>query len=71
MVIDNGLMNVFTVYAAHSGKPKEEKENFWNELFHLVSCMLEVIMLATMERMVVKDLELGIQMEGRVNWWMR
>jgi len=26
------------VYAPHSGKPEEEKENLWNELFHLVSC---------------------------------
>ena len=39
MVLDNSLMNVLTVYAPHSGKPEEEKENFWNELFHLVSCM--------------------------------
>jgi len=26
------------VYAPHSGKPDEEKERFWNEVFHLVSC---------------------------------
>ena len=39
MVLDNSLMNVLTVYAPHSGKPEEEKENFWNELFHLVSCI--------------------------------
>jgi len=32
-------MNVLTVYAPHSGKPEEEKENFWNELFYLVSCI--------------------------------
>ena len=37
--MDNSLMNVLTVYAPHSGKPEEEKENFWNELFRLVSCM--------------------------------
>ena len=39
MVLDNSLMDVLTMYAPHSGKPEEEKENFWNELFHLVSCM--------------------------------
>jgi len=39
MVLDNSLMNVLTVYAAHSGKPEEERENFWNKLFHLVSCI--------------------------------
>jgi len=39
MVLDNGLLNVLTVYAPHSGKLEEEKENFWNELFHLVSCI--------------------------------
>ena len=32
-------MNVLTGYAPHPGKPEEEKENFWNELFHLVSCI--------------------------------
>jgi len=37
MVLDNGFMNVLTVYAPHSGNPEEEKENFWNKLFHLVS----------------------------------
>jgi len=38
MVLDNSFMNVLTVYfSSHSGKPEEEKENFWNELFHLVS----------------------------------
>jgi len=39
MVLDNGLLNVLTAYALHSGKPEEEKENFWNELFQLVSCI--------------------------------
>jgi len=39
MVLDNGLINVSTVYASHSGKLEEEKESFWNELFHLVSCI--------------------------------
>jgi len=39
MVLDNGLLNVLTVYPPHSGKPEEEKENFWNEMFHLASCM--------------------------------
>jgi len=39
VVLDNGLLNVLTVYAPYSGKQEEEKENFWNELFHLVSCI--------------------------------
>ena len=39
MILDNSLINVLTVYAPHLGKPEEEKENFWNELFHLVSCI--------------------------------
>ena len=76
-VLDNGLLNVLTVYAPHWGKPQEEKENFWNELFSSMSCILqnemvilpgdmngmwEVIMLAMMERTVVIDMELGMQM---------
>jgi len=32
-------MNALTAYAPHSRKLEEEKENFWNELFHLVSCI--------------------------------
>ena len=28
LVIDNGLLNVLTVYAPHTGKPEEEKEKF-------------------------------------------
>jgi len=28
----------WTVYAPHSGKPEKEK-SFWNEMFHLVSCI--------------------------------
>jgi len=39
MVLDNGLLNILTVYAPHSRKPEEENENFWNEVFHLVSCI--------------------------------
>ena len=39
MVLGDCLLNVFTVYAPHSGKPDEEKERFWNEVFHLVSCI--------------------------------
>jgi len=39
MVIGDCLLNVFTVYAPHSRKPDEEKERFWNEVFHLVSCI--------------------------------
>ena len=38
MVLGDRLLNVFTVYAPHSGKPDEEK-CFWNEVFHLVSCI--------------------------------
>ena len=37
MVLGDCLLNVFTVYAPHSGKIDEEKERFWNEVFHLVS----------------------------------
>ena len=40
MVLDNGLLHVLTDYAPHSGKPEEEIESFWNEVFHLVSCIL-------------------------------
>jgi len=40
-VLDNSVLNV-TVYAPHSGKPEEEDENFWNEVFHLVSCILRM-----------------------------
>jgi len=39
MVLGECLLNVFMVYTPHSGKPGEEKERFWNEVFHLVSCM--------------------------------
>ena len=41
MILGDCLQNVFTVYAPHSGKPDEEKESFsfWNEVFHLVSCI--------------------------------
>jgi len=34
MVLDNGLLNVLTVYAPDSGKQEEE-------MFHLVSCILQ------------------------------
>jgi len=39
MVLDNSLLNVLTVNTPHSGKPEEEKGSFWNEVFHLVSCI--------------------------------
>jgi len=39
MVLGDCLLNVFTVYAPHSGKPDEERERFWSEVFHLVSCV--------------------------------
>ena len=38
MVLGERLLNVFSVYAPHSERPDEEKECFWNEVFHLVSC---------------------------------
>ena len=38
LIIDNGLLDVLTVYAPHTGKSEEEKK-FWNELFDLVSCI--------------------------------
>ena len=39
MVLGDCLLNVFMVYAPHSGKPDEEKERFWNEVFYLGSCI--------------------------------
>ena len=39
MVLGDRLLNVFSVYAPHSGRPDEEKECFWNEVFNLVSCI--------------------------------
>jgi len=45
MVLGDCLLNVFTVYAPHSGKPDEEKESVWNEVFHLVSCIPQYKML--------------------------
>jgi len=38
MVLDNGLLNVLIVYAPYLRK-MEKKENLWNEMFHLVSCI--------------------------------
>jgi len=37
-----------TVYVPHSGKLEEEKQSFWNKMFHLVSCILqnEMVVLA-------------------------
>jgi len=48
MVLDNGLLNVLTVCAPHSGKLEEENDSVWKELFHLVSCIpqSEIVMLA-------------------------
>jgi len=46
MVLGDCLLNVFMVYAPHSGKPDEEKEIFWNEVFHLVSCIPQNEMVA-------------------------
>jgi len=44
VVLDSGLLNVLP----HSGKPDEEQESFWNEMFHLVSCISqnEMVVLA-------------------------
>ena len=39
MVLGQRLLNVFSVYAPHAGKPEEEKESFWDNVFHLVSCI--------------------------------
>ena len=33
------MVYIIRVYAPHSGKPEEEKENFWNDVFHLMSCI--------------------------------
>jgi len=48
MVLGDCLLNVLTVYAPHSGKQDEEKERFWNGVFHLVSCICqnEIVMFA-------------------------
>jgi len=63
-----------SVYAPQSGKPDEEKERFWNEVFHLVSCIpqnemvlfagdiLEVVMLAMIGHTVVLGTALGMLM---------
>jgi len=77
MVLDNGLLNVLIIYASHSGKPEEEKERFWNEVFILLSCIPQnemvvlasdmnghvgIVMLAMMGCMVVLCMEIGMQM---------
>ena len=46
MVLGDCVLNVFMVYAPDSGKPVEEKERFWNEVFHLVSCIPQNEMVA-------------------------
>jgi len=38
-ILGDCLLNVFMVYAPHSGKPDEEKESFGDKVFHLVSCI--------------------------------
>jgi len=38
-VLGDCLLNAFTVYAPHSGKPDDEKERFRNKVFNLVSCI--------------------------------
>ena len=49
LVLDNDLLQVLTVYAPHSVKLEEEKESFWNKMFHLVSCIPqnEMVVLAS------------------------
>jgi len=39
MALDNSLMNVLMVLCCSLGKTRGRKENFWNELFHLLSCI--------------------------------
>ena len=39
MVLGDCLLNVFTVYVPHSGKPDEVGESFWDDVFHVVSCI--------------------------------
>ena len=39
IVLGDCLLNVFAVNVLHLGKPDEEKERFWNEVFHLISCI--------------------------------
>ena len=39
MDLGDCLLNVFTIYAPHSGKPDEEKESLGDDVFHLVSCI--------------------------------
>jgi len=72
------LLNALTVYASRLGKLEEEKESFFNELFHLVSSILQnelvvlagdmnghvevVIMLTMMRCLVVIGMGLGMQM---------
>jgi len=66
MVLDNGLLNVLTVYAPHSGKSQEEKESFWNEVFHLVSCIPQtemVVLAGDMNGHVVRMVVLEIRMQ--------
>ena len=39
LVVGDRLLYVFSVYAPHTGKPDKEKESFWDNVFHLVSCI--------------------------------
>jgi len=50
IVLGDCLLNVFTVYAPHSGKPDEE-ESFWDDVFHSVSCIPQNEMVAFAEDM--------------------
>jgi len=39
MVSDNGLLNVLTVCMLRTQGNRRRKNSFWNEVFHLVSCI--------------------------------
>jgi len=56
VVLDNGLLTVLTAYAPHSGKPEEEKENFWNKSFSLASCII-MAALCRVRPMYTSDIE--------------
>jgi len=39
LALGERLVNVWSVYAPRSGKPDEEKKNFWNDVFMKVGCV--------------------------------
>ena len=50
LVLGKRLVNVFSVYAPHSGKPDEEKESFWNGVFLKVGCVPQNKMVVAIRR---------------------